>query len=101
MLTASMATDGAGAVVGCSGAALPAIEVASEHDDFIFFGGTGDLSDDVEGVLVVFLVFDLDVEGELWGDVVLQQADDAVVLLCPDGDHGRAGTGSLGFCEPP
>ncbi len=44
--------DGAaGGVIGGAGAAVPRIEVSTEHDDFVFvFAGAGDFADDVEAI---------------------------------------------------
>jgi hypothetical protein len=50
------------------------------------FGGPWNLADDIECVLVFLLIVDGDVELELRRDPALQQADEAVILLCPNGD---------------
>ena len=83
MRTASIATIGARAVVGCAGAGDPAIEMAADHDDLVLqLGiGAGDLGDGVEAMLVVAGELGLDVHLERDGHVVLQQPREPVVVL--------------------
>ena len=59
------------AVIRSAGAALPTVEVAAEHDNFIRFGAAWNLADDIECVLVFFLIIDSDIEVQLRRDPVL------------------------------
>ena len=90
--------DGAGAVVGGSGAGDPAVEMAADHDDLVLqFGiGAGDLGDGVEAVLVVAGELRLDVDLERDRHVGLGEVREAVVVL--DHHHGvRNRDGVLGL----
>ena len=79
--------DGAGTVVGGSGAGDPAIEVAADHDDLVLeLGiGAGDLGDGVEAVFVVAGELGLDVDFERDGHVGLGRREAIVVLDHHDG----------------
>src|SRR5580698_5915630 len=63
--------------------------MTAEHDNFVRFGGARNLADDIKCVLVFPLIVDSDIEVQLRRDTVLHQADEAVILLCPNGDDRR------------
>src|SRR5580698_7990802 len=63
--------------------------MTAEHDNFVRFGSARNLTDDIECVLVFLLIVDSDIEVQLRRDTVLHQADEAVILLCPNGDDRR------------
>ena len=52
--------------------------MTAEHDDLVRFGGTRNLADDIECVLVILLIIDSDIKVQLRRDTVLQQADESV-----------------------
>ena len=87
--------DGACAVIGRAGPGDPAIEVAADHHDFIFqLGiGAGNFGNGVEAVFVVAGEFGFDVHLDRYGNVVLEQAEDAAVAfdLRDDDREGNRG----------
>ena len=88
--------DGAGAVVGGSGAGVPGVEVRAQHDDFIFLVGAGNFGDGVvlHGIVVVEGVGDVQFEGDVF--LLLQQARDAGPVLERHGEL-RDGGGLAGL----
>src|SRR5450432_471559 len=86
--------DGASAVVGRASGGSPGIEMAADHDEFVFeFGiGAGNFGDGIEAVLVVACEFAVDVEFQAHRDAGLEQAIDAAVTFdSGDGDGQRIG----------
>ena len=67
---------------------VPGIEVRADHHHFIALGVAGNLGDDVEGIRVVVEELGLDVEGELDGELVIEQPRDAVIVLGGEHDGG-------------
>ena len=89
--------DGAaGSIVGGASAAMPGIEVCTQHNEFIFmFSGAGNLADYVEAIRMAFIDIVFDIEFQFHGDVVFHEAGDAIVLFRHETTAGRP-TGFLG-----
>ncbi len=86
----------AGGVVGGAGAAVPGVEVGAQHDDLVLLAAAGDFGDHVEGIMIAFIDFVLNVELKLDRDFVVDQAGDAVVMLGGE-DGGGDGKRALGI----
>src|SRR5665213_179144 len=91
--------DGAGRVIGCTGAAGPRIEVRAKHDDARIRIRAGDFGDDVEGI-GGGSEFGRDIEFQRDGNVLFDEARHAVIVFVRNKDRRRrqliVGRGGLG-----
>ena len=76
-------------VVGRAGGRMPRIEVPAEHDDFVGLVGARNFRDDVVARPSLGMGAIDDVELELDGAAVGEQAPDAAVVLVAHHDRGR------------
>jgi hypothetical protein len=63
--------------------------VRAQHDDFVLLAASFDLADDVERIGWRFDELRLNIELQLHWNLVIQQPDDAIVMLRRDHHHGR------------
>jgi hypothetical protein len=82
--------DGAGAVVGGSGAGDPAVEMAAQHHDLVFQlrVGAGNLSDGIKSVLVLAGEFGFDIDLDTDGGMGLREPVKAAIALDGRNDDG-------------
>jgi preprotein translocase subunit SecF len=74
--------DGAaGSVIGGAGAHMPGVEVAAHHHQLVRLACAGNLGDHVERIGLRHVELSLDIERELHGYAMRQQAGDAVEVL--------------------